>query len=37
LGHAEEFQQAEMHQNSDGGGEPPSTEADNNEAKTTNG
>jgi hypothetical protein len=37
LGHAEKFQQAEMHKNPDGCGEPPSTEADNNEAKTTNG
>jgi hypothetical protein len=37
LGHAEKFQQAEMDENPNGCGEPPSTKADNYEAKTTNG
>jgi hypothetical protein len=37
LGHPEKFQQAEMHKNPDGGREPPSTEKDNNEAKSTGG
>jgi hypothetical protein len=36
LGHAEKFQQAEMHKNSDCCGEPPSTKKHDDQAKNAN-